>query len=412
MKIPFSNIRLSFFIGLPFYIYTAAVLMMFLSGADMAMGKNRLLPLPATLAAVILIGSLSFIGIIRDLLRKPAGKQALQILGRNQSAIISFLFVVVISLLFSGHPTAYWGEKGKWIFLIAYGFLIFLISMLLPITPGIKRNYKVYTILSALILLGSMLMDVYNPGYFSTVVSRAAGFPGNSNLGSVIMILLCAASLNYNMQRAMLQDFLVFAIALIAMFLTQSRSGALELLSLIVFYMYINFTKYRVSAKTIITCVLGVSISGVILAIAIPFLLGDAAMFQQYNTRVSHIMSSSQIDDGSSDSRKEAALAAVLLAEKAPIWGHGTGYTRRMYEPPHNIYLQQWVNNGIFGLAAYLALLITGYVLFKKRKFYAGQALILVAGIGGIFSHNMLDQRPFLMLYGMLLTLSLSAEPK
>jgi O-antigen ligase len=77
-----------------------------------------------------------------------------------------------------------------------------------------------------------------------------------------------------------------------------------------------------------------------------------------------------------------------------------------MSELPHNIYLQQWVNNGLPGLLSYAAFLVLTILTFAHRGSRNGVALIAVATIGGIFSHNILDQHPFLILLGVLLGMS------
>jgi O-antigen ligase len=70
---------------------------------------------------------------------------------------------------------------------------------------------------------------------------------------------------------------------------------------------------------------------------------------------------------------------------------------------PHNLYLQQWVNNGIPGVVSFLALLLFAYRTFRRRNYRNGQAFVIVTTVGAAFSHNILDQRPFLMLLGILL---------
>ena len=109
---------------------------------------------------------------------------------------------------------------------------------------------------------------------------------------------------------------------------------------------------------------------------------------------------------GSAASRIAAAQDALNRINQSPIIGHGTGYARRMPELPHNLYLQQWVNNGILGLIGYLSFLGISAVCFLRRRFMPGATLTLVAALGSFFSHNVLDQRPFLILYGLLLGLS------
>jgi hypothetical protein len=99
----------------------------------------------------------------------------------------------------------------------------------------------------------------------------------------------------------------------------------------------------------------------------------------------------------------DAVREGLGLIEAAPLLGHGTGFARNMSELPHNIYIQQWVNNGLLGLLLYLGLIITAYLTFITRGSRNGVALIVIAAVGGIFSHNILDQRPFLILLGLLL---------
>jgi O-antigen ligase len=100
----------------------------------------------------------------------------------------------------------------------------------------------------------------------------------------------------------------------------------------------------------------------------------------------------------------------VQLIEAAPFLGHGTGFARRMSELPHNIYIQQWVNNGLPGVLSYVMFLLSALLTFVRRGSRNGIALIIVATIGGIFSHNLLDQRPFLIMFGILLGYSAKSQ--
>ena len=82
-----------------------------------------------------------------------------------------------------------------------------------------------------------------------------------------------------------------------------------------------------------------------------------------------------------------------------------------MKELPHNLYLQQWINNGVFGLILYVVFVVSAFLTFTERRYPGGQALCVVAITGSIFSHNILDQRPFLILFGCALGLSLKYQP-
>ena len=124
------------------------------------------------------------------------------------------------------------------------------------------------------------------------------------------------------------------------------------------------------------------------------------------HSRLGRLLSNKQVDDGSAASRLFAVRESLRLINESPIVGHGTGHARTMAELPHNLYLQQWVNNGILGLLGVVGFFGVSLAIFRKRRYRPGQALILVSILGGVFSHNILDQRCFLLLFGILLGLS------
>jgi O-antigen ligase len=392
---------------LPVIMYMVLATGLFLSVADLAMGRKGLFPIPPTISAMLLLSPMCLYVIYGELMRRPSGERIIAIFVSNWSVLFCFSFIVALSLLLSGHPTAYWGDRSKWIFLISYGFLVFLISLLLPLIDLFRDYFRLTAFLALLSLVISMSVDVYNPGYFSAELSRAAGFAGNSNFASIVAVMLCSSILYYSIDRAPFFDLTVIGVAGIGMIMTQSRSGILELLVLFVFYLYVNLIQRGMSGKRVCIFALGTLGLSLVFMLVVPFLFSNSAMFQQYNTRLSHVMSSKQIDDGSSASRLAAVKDSIRLIEESTLIGHGTAHSRLMDELPHNLYLQQWVNNGLPGVASYILLLVCAWAVFRKRKFFAGQAFILVTAVGSCFSHNILDQRPFLMLLGILLTMSL-----
>ncbi len=401
-----SNLRLSRFLTPPLAVYISLVLGLFFTCADNALGRLGILPIPATMSAFLFTAPLIAIAMTKEFLQKSPGRLLLSLVYKNGFAIGSFLILSCISLIYSGHPTAYWDERGKWIFLMAYGFGVFLIGIVLPIINNIRIHLKTYSFIALLALLASIMTDVFNPGFFSTEVARAAGFPGNSNLSSIVAVILVAASLTFKIEKHFWYDLSVFFCGGFAILMNQSRSGLVEFLLVLIFYLYISFVKHGTSPKKILRFIGGVVFFVALVSISLPFIFSSSSMFQQSRTRFDHVLSSKQIDDGSSESRLMAMREAINKINEAPIVGHGTGYSRNLTELPHNMYLYQWVNNGILGLLSYILLLATGWYIFWKRKYYSGQALIMTVTIGGFFSHNILDQRPFLFLYGMLLSVS------
>jgi O-antigen ligase len=77
-----------------------------------------------------------------------------------------------------------------------------------------------------------------------------------------------------------------------------------------------------------------------------------------------------------------------------------------MRQGPHNIYISRWLDNGLIGLVCFLGLLAAVGITFWKRRYTSGLVFIGVLVIEGFFSHNLLEERAFLVLLGTFLTLS------
>jgi len=187
--------------------------------------------------------------------------------------------------------------------------------------------------------------------------------------------------------------------------MTMSRSGALHFTLLCGVYLFFRFARSTLSWRQL-------SLETTLFFAAVALAIGFTVAFTRFsatahtNSRLTRLLNNQQVDDGSAGTRLQAVHEGLYLIESAPFVGHGTGFARTMSELPHNIYVQQWVNNGLLGLLSYLGFLICAFLTFVRRGCRNGVALVAVATIGGIFSHNILDQRPFLILLGLLLGLS------
>jgi O-antigen ligase len=181
-----------------------------------------------------------------------------------------------------------------------------------------------------------------------------------------------------------------------------SRSGALNFTILFVIFVWYRFLQSRLDKWRKL-----IELTFIILAGAIVFLTVLALTVEsngsQGSSRLTRLLNAKQVDDGSAATRIGAFWEGVALVERHPLLGYGTGFSRTMSELPHNIYLQQWVNNGVLGLAAYLFFLSASLITFIHRGSHNGVALLTVAISGGVFTHNILDQRPFLILLGVIL---------
>jgi O-antigen ligase len=402
--------------------YATLTLVPFLCVADQALASLGLLPINPTLLCVLVLLPLWGIIVAKHLRQRTLAHIA-DPFRDNAYPLLAFSTLSMVALALSLLPSAYWGEGGKWIFMIPYSLFIVISSMAVGAQPALALHLHRLMAPALGLLVWSIWYDFSNPGTFAEITNRAAGFPGNANFSALVGVTLCCAALDFGQSshklttglcnkkatRPLWGDILLLATTFIIVALTMSRSGLIHFtvlfLTFIYFRLFRSSTSNRQRAMTIsvITC------AAALIAFTVPLLASFISQHEE-NNRLARFLSNKQVDDGSAGTRLNAVIDSIRLIEESPVLGHGTGYSRTMLELPHNLYLQQWVNNGIVGLLAYVSLLLTLFLTFQKRNCRNGQALILVATTASAFSHNVLDQRPFLIALGTLLASSQAAQ--
>ncbi len=373
------------------------------------MTRSGLLPLPATAAALISVLPFSLVAFLRGTIR-GAPLSFMHPTSSNLPVLLAFFFIAVSSLVLASLPGAFWEEGGKWIFLISYGFMLCLLAQYIALNTTIRKALPAYTLCALLLMLYSLWFDMTAPGTFSDPNNRPAGFAGNANYAALVGVMLCAASLRYERGKPLLQDVIFLVTTALLVLGTMSRSGILNYATVLAIFAYYRFAHGGIALRPALRFAAGVATT-IIAVVLIGARNDESTAILSKESRITRFLNNEQVDDGSAASRLAAATDSLRLINEAPIFGHGTGHARTMQELPHNLYLQQWVNNGIFGLVSYLLLLLTAFYTFTVRRCRPGQALIAVAVIGSLFSHNILDQRPFLILFGFLLGASVSRGP-
>jgi O-antigen ligase len=388
-----------FLIGL----YSLVVLTIFLSIADQPLGRLGYLPINPTLFAFAVTMPFVVFAFMRDVATGTTTR-FLAPFAANGVPFAAFFVVAACSLLLSILPGAFWNEGGKWIFLIFYGFSLSIFALYIPQAAWFSKLFP-YCGLSALFLLAwSIYIDITYPGTFAALGQRPAGFPGNANFASLVAVMICAATLEYRSQQRLWRNVMLLVVTGTIVVTTMSRSGGLNFLFLVGIFSFVRMAESGWRPREIlrvlsVTGLLGSVCAGVAIAAIITGTISE-------HSRLGRLMSNKQVDDGSTASRLFAVRESLRLINDSPILGHGTGHSRTMRELPHNLYLQQWVNNGIAGILGLVSFFGVSLYTFIKRRYRPGQALMLVAMLGGVFSHNILDQRCFLLLYGILLGLS------
>lgn len=380
-------------------LYTISVLMLFLSVADQPLGRLGYLPINPTVFALLLIAPFPATRLAGDILR---GKTLfVSTLRSNAGTVGVFFAVVVISLTHSLLPGSVWSEGGKWIFLICYGFCLSTMALFIPTTRSFATIFPVCGVSTLLFLGWSVYLDITLPGTFAALGQRPAGFPGNANFAALVAVMVCAASLEYQPRRGLLRNILLLFITGAIVITTMSRSGGLNLTLLVAFFSYTRMSESGWSLREVVKVTTTTAIIvGICFGLAVGAVISGSVSSE---TRLGRLVHHKRVDDGSAASRLFAVRESLRLINEAPILGHGTGHARTMRELPHNLYLQQWVNNGLLGIVALITFFGTALGTFARRRFRPGQALMVVTILGGVFSHNILDQRCFLLLLGILL---------
>lgn len=384
-------------------VYTFAVLILFLSVADQPLARFGYLPVNPTLCALVMIAPFALSCLAADILTHSS-RFFIGPITRNIKPLSAFFLIVALSLTHSALPGSFWEEGGKWIFLICYGFSIAMLALFIPSAKTFVTFFPLCGLATLMLLGWSIWIDIHYPGTFAELGQRPAGFPGNANFSALVAVMICAASLDYRPRHGLARNISLLIVTGAIVITTMSRSGALNFALLVATFGYTRMSESgwnprEVLKVTTTTAIMG----GVCVGLAIGAVITGTV---SENTRLGRLMNNKQVDDGSAGSRLFAVRESLRLINESPILGHGTGHARTMRELPHNIYLQQWVNNGILGVLALVTFFGCTLMTFVKRKYRPGQALMLVAILGGVFSHNILDQRCFLLLVGSLLGMS------
>lgn len=384
-------------------IYTLILLALFLSVADQPLARFGYLPINPTLCALLMVLPFAGWACANDLMART-NKRFLSLLMSNTGPYAAFFLIVASSLIFSILPGAFWSEGGKWIFLVSYGFSIALLALFIPQNSSFRRLFPFYALAALSLLLWSIYLDITYPGTFAALGQRAAGFPGNANFAALVAVMTCSAALDYNSQQGQWKNALLLVVTGIIVVTTMSRSGMLNFALLLGIFSYTRMAENGWKPREVLKLI---TITGIMAGVCATLAITAVATGTiSEHSRLGRLLSNKQVDDGSAASRLFAVRESLRLIDESPLIGHGTGHARTMAELPHNLYLQQWVNNGLIGILGIMFFFGVSLATFIKRRYRPGQALMLVSILGGVFSHNILDQRCFLLLFGILLGLS------
>ena len=391
-------------ITVPAHLFMAVIVTVFLGYVDVYLFSSGVLATAPTYMLLRVLGCWAAITLVQCFMSRGLSGELWTLYSNHIGVLFALLGLVACSVVFALLPDAYWEDGPMYLLYSAYDSSVLLLSMLLPFRAHHRRYFSFYILCALLVLLSSVLFDAYYPGTFSIVPDRAAGFAENPNTAAFVLVLLCSCIIDFHQFRA--RDIAVLTLTGIGVFTTLSRGGAILLAFAFAYYTYRMVlasvhTPIRLFARaaTLVILVL-------VLYAAATFLVQRADIFSlSFQPRLAMLQGTNEVVTADDD-RLHALAEALRVVSGSPVIGYGTGYSYSLNATPHNMYLQQWINNGLPGLAAYLLLLGTSALLFWTRESARGLLFVGLVTINGFFSHNILEERAVLGLLGVLLTCS------
>jgi O-antigen ligase len=377
----------------------------FFAYVDFHLSETAVLSTASTYLFLWALAGWAAIVFVQCLASPTMAREVIAVYANHTGVLGALLAIVICSCVFALMPTAYWNDGVMYLLYPPYDAIVVVLSMLLAVHGIHRRSFRLYLLGAFIIFAGSVVYDALYPGTFSLVPDRASGFAENPNTAAFILMLLCASIVD--LDRFRVADGAVWMLTAICVFLTLSRGGVILLLCGFGYYAY---RTVRMNAAPPDRLLKGIAALGAMCLTVVAIgavLVQRADMFAlSFQPRLGMIDGENKLVT-EDDDRIEVLKTAIDLVERSPVIGYGTGYTYSLVDAtPHNIYLQQWINNGLPGLAAYLFLLGAAARTFWTRRYRRGVLFVALVAINGVFSHNILEERAFLGLLGILLTCS------
>lgn len=272
-----------------------------------------------------------------------------------------------------------------------YGILVLTATFLV----GRDRRGRTYLHwgLAAVLLLDLIFVgwDTVLPGTFSRVVGRAAGLFRNPTIagqGLVAASLLFLEDLSEGLSTAL------FFLVGLAVFATFSRGSMLSWILIACLGWCFGLWKSR--------RILMVQLGGMFLLFLTLALLSRGGGTERFGFTLSEDLINRihfGIGDTSGQERSGLFFLAWQMIMKAPLLGHGLGAYKQMGAlGPHNMHLSLWIDHGLLGLVVLPALLRP---LWKSGP--SGRIFIIYSLFFAFFTHNMIDERNYLIPLAALL---------
>lgn len=370
-----------------------------LSSSDIFLAKKGIIPVDPS---VMISGIAAIYTIIYFGSKKFRDNFSKEIENQFPKKIWFYILYAITSILFTLHPGAYFEEDGYTSVLLPTFNLILIFFVFYSIVYY-KLNFFKYVIIFAFIVsVSSIILEVFIPGLFSKVASRSAGLSVNPNASGIRIMILASCLLIFKFKRENLVHSIIIFLSGLSVFFTFSRGSLLIFIVFLVVYLYF-FHKERILKTTLKVSILIFSI--IFFLELLGFSLTKLPIFQSNGALVRLNMVTGQSEFvNSDDSRLKIADEYWKLILQNPILGHGIGsINNHSILPicPHNLYLKIWFEQGFIIFVVYIVFILRTMFRLYFSKDYNYLLLFIVISMGGLFTHNLFDNRSMIIALGI-----------
>jgi len=395
---------------LPSIVLMSAFFAFFASCYDQFLDAKGRLPFLSVYLFLWGLAAMTGVTIVRATASERERARVIAFYRANIAVLAPLAAWIFSSLLGAFVTTANLDEGPRYVLYPAYNVTLIVLSMLLPFQEHHRKWMRLYLGIAFVLAAGTVFVDVVRPATFSFLPDRAAGFARNPNGAGFLLVTLCCALIVFDRVRAI--DLAVLAVTALGVIATLSRGGMILLAFVVCCYVpCVVRDALRRGPRVIVMrlAALVVLVAGTYGAIT---QLIDQRMFSGRGSRVDMLLGKERVI-GPRQNRVEIVKESWEMVLDSPWLGYGSGYTMGMKEGPHNMYVSRWLDNGIPGIVSYVWLLTAAGLLFWRRRYLPGLVFMGAVALEGLFSHNLLDERAFVLLLGVLLSLSVfkTGEP-
>lgn len=323
--------------------------------------------------------------------------------------VTAFGILTLARLLGGFNDGTVWEGLGKEVFRPLLSFLIVVLAADTANSPFIRDNLRRIFAAALALYLASLAVDLIRPGTFTKFFARPAGFAINANMAGQVIIMFAVLSVRWERFRAL--DGLIWTVAGIGVAITLSRSAFLNYaVCLAAYAVVLHWPRIRSNPAPIIA-----------IALLLPLCLYGAASAMVWASEhmdlptasVNRIVSmallfSGDLDAAAGDSRAVLFDHYLTAVSAHPLVGYGPGFFTSGETGAHNMALQLWADAGLLAPAAFaLFLCWTAWHFGSTNK--AASAVTLSIAIFSAFSHNLLDNVTFLLIWGLVPVMALDS---